>query len=190
MFGIRNIGTFITILLVFHGTAFAVDNNITIKDLAMKQRELINAKMQAELNKLQPTKDTKVGLSALSVPDGTLNRNDKQRENQKESRIILVAVYGVDKSLTADLLLNGAVVSAKQDDVVNGWKVKKIQPTHIEMSKGRETKTFNVSVDGKQNLYDSQQPSPSVAPLPSGFMDVSASNSSVFAPPTPSIEMR
>jgi type IV pilus biogenesis protein PilP len=186
MFGIRNIGTVLAILLVFHGTALAVDNNITIRDLAIKQRELINAKLQAELNKFQPAKDTTVSVPGLSAPVGIMEKNDNQRDDGKDTRIILVAVYGVDKNLTADLLLNGAVVSANQNDVVNGWKIKSILPTHVVVTRGRETKTFSVSVADKQRLYESQQPSP-FAP---GNMNMASPAPSVFAPQTPNFEMR
>jgi type IV pilus biogenesis protein PilP len=191
MFGTRFIGTVITILIVLCCyTAFAADTSFTIRDLEMKQRELIKAKMQAELDRLQGEQKqegyTPTGSNpALSAPVGNMVTNNNQIDKEKDKRIVLIAVYGVDQNLTADLLLNGTVVSANRNDVVNGWKVKMIQPSQIVMTKGGETKTFTVSVDTDPQ----QQEQPKTAsPFPPGNMvDPGFSN---YVPQTPNPVMR
>jgi len=126
--------------------------NVTIKGLEQKQRELIQAKLQSEINKLKEKSTTKKESVGTQPPQNVLTPQLAPSKTAKPiDDIQLVAVYGVGDDLQADILANDAVVTVKQGDVVDGWKVKLVRPSRIVMAKKGKVKDFMMSVNKTHN---------------------------------------
>lgn len=122
----------------------------TIDELIAQQREAASV---AALKKSNESK-----LSAVSplpaivdvannpvLPNVSVAPN--RIENTKVDDLRLIAIYGVERNLTADIYYNGAVFSVSQGgETVDGWRVQTITPSrvvlqHLMAGKGKKQKT-------------------------------------------------
>ncbi len=108
----------------------------TIDELITQQREAANA---AALKKMS---ESRVGATAplpgivdvanVPVMPNVSSVSAARLENNKIDDLRLVAVYGLERSLTADVYYNGAVFSVTQGgETVDGWRVQAITSSRV-----------------------------------------------------------
>jgi len=110
----------------------------TLDDLGENQVELLRAKAQADIDAAK-----KKDAPAVPVPQ-IVDATPKWQHHVETPK--LVAVYGLGDTLHADLLVNGAVVTAGQGGTVEGWKVKEIAPSVVVLKKGRVLHSISLSL--------------------------------------------
>ncbi len=133
--------------------AWAGGSNVTISDIEASQKQLIQERLKAEILKVRQEQrkamldDSADNKTSPPTTSGIAAANSSMLappKHKKEMR--LVAVYGVADKLTADMAVDGTVVSVRQNDFVNGWKVRLIRPSRIVLVKKGKIKDFTLSV--------------------------------------------
>lgn len=109
---------------------------VTIQDMADLQLQIKKKEMTDALEKKTEKAAEPTVKYAPNVPV----------EYDASGDIKLVAVYGLDDDLTADVLFNGAVFSVKEKDRVAGWAVGKVSPSRIEITKKNRKKDLTLSI--------------------------------------------
>ncbi len=108
----------------------------TIDALIAQQREATNAVT------LKKVGDTKIGttpplpgivdLANVPVVSNVSPLGTARIENNKVDDLRLIAVYGLERNLTADIYYNGVVLSVAQGgETVDGWRVQTITSSRV-----------------------------------------------------------
>lgn len=117
---------------------------------AVTVQEVGDLQMQLKKKELAEALQKKNETTGAAAPGGIVpNLPDNQKEKNEKttnSDISLVAVYGINEDLTADVSYNGAVFSVKASDKVAGWTVGRITPTRIEINKPDQKRDLTLSI--------------------------------------------
>lgn len=111
---------------------------VTIQEMGDLQLQIKKKEMTEALEK-----KTDKSAPAAAVPKFAPNL---PVEPGSGGDIKLVAVYGVNDDLAADVLYNGAVFAVKEKDRVAGWEVGKILPSRIEITQKGRRRELTLSV--------------------------------------------
>lgn len=102
-------------------------NAATIDELVASQRSA----MQAEANKKAGAASQEAGVLVAS----TVKSAQTNVEHGKVDDLRLIAVYGVNRNLTADIFYNGAVFSVVQGgEAVEGWRAESITSSRVVLT--------------------------------------------------------
>lgn len=84
------------------------------------------------------------GARGIAAPLGKSAKDAPFTEPLAEENFQLMSVFGKAGDLQAEILLNGTRIRVKPGDSIgSGWLVSSIQPTKLELSKGKQRKTLS-----------------------------------------------
>ena len=132
----------------------------TVAEAADQQAELQRVQMEQAIRDAQkggPGQKNAVPLPAERHTDNLV---------AADSDILLTAVYGMDNSLTADIILNGTVFPVRKNDSLGNWIVKKINASSVELINGKKIKTLYLSVRPEQGGETVSSGAVAIPPLP------------------------
>lgn len=130
---------------------------VTLQDMSELQMQIKKKEMTEALEKKsEKSAEPQAKYAAPNLPI----------EHDDSGDIKLVAVYGLNDDLTADVLYNGAVFSVKEKDRVAGWEIGKVTASRIEISKKKRKRDLTLSIKPTASFPSASSGSNPGAPPP------------------------
>ena len=151
----------------------------TLGSLAEKQKRLFELELDSKIKEAEEKLTDKGPAQTISmappVEMATLAPHKKTKLEDLPPDVRLLAIYGPQDQLSAELVFNGLSYNATRGNkLAEGWTVKQIQNDEILLDNGKKVMTYKLNLRDKTDFYQGAS-AISLPPLPNAAVPDSTS---------------